>query len=328
MENNKRRICVGLPCYNEKENIRPLYQELVHEFETNLPQYDYVLQFIDNCSTDGTQEVIEELCRENRHVRAIFNGKNFGPDRSASYNFSQMKDADCAVLMTTDFQTPVSMISEFVKEWENGALIVAGIKKKSKENKLMYGIRALYYNLIQKYSEIEQIEQFTGFGLYDKKFIDFFNTFDEPFLNLRGLVAEYGYNVKLIPFEQPKRRFGKSKSNFYYLFDLAMYNFTSYTKVGLRIATLLGLIFSCISMVIAIVYFVYKIIYWNEFSIGIAPLVIGVFFIGALQLLFLGLLGEYIMSINTRLLNRPRVIEKKRLNFENEPLSNEEKTKF
>lgn len=313
---NKKRICVGLPCYNEKDNIIPLYEELVHEFVNNLPEYDYILQFIDNCSTDGTQLIIEELCKKDKHVRAIFNGKNFGPDRSASYNFCQMDDADCAILMTTDFQTPVSMIPEFVHEWEKGALIVAGVKKKAKENKVMYAIRIIYYLLIQKFSEIEQIEQFTGFGLYDKKFVSFFKTFDEPFLNLRGLVAEYGYDVKLIPFEQPARRAGKSKSNFYYLFDLAMYNFTSYTKIGLRLATFIGGVVSFISMVIAVCYLVYKVIHWNDFSVGMAPVVIGVFFFGALQLLFLGLLGEYIMSVNTRMLKRPRVIEKKRINFE------------
>lgn len=312
----KKRICVGLPCFNEKDNIMPLYEELVAEFENHLPEYDYILQFIDNCSTDGTQLKIEELCKKTKKVRAIFNGKNFGPDRSASYNFCQMSDADCVILMTTDFQTPVEMISEFVHEWEKGALIVAGIKKKAKENKVMYAIRKLYYSLIQKFSDIEQIEQFTGFGLYDKKFVDFFKNFEDPFLNLRGLVAEYGYDVKLIPFEQPKRRAGKSKSNFYYLFDLAMYNFTTYTKIGLRLATFLGCIISILSFIVAIFYFILKIIYWNNFSLGIAPVIIGVFFLGALQLFFLGLLGEYIMSINTRILCRPRVIEKKRINFE------------
>lgn len=311
----KKRICVGLPCYNEKDNIIPLYNELVREFENNLPEYDYMLQFIDNCSTDGTQEIIEELCKKTKKVRAIFNGKNFGPDRSASYNFCQMDDADCVILMTTDFQTPVEMISEFVHEWENGFLIVAGVKNKAKENRLMYFIRNVYYTLIQNFSDIEQIEQFTGFGLYDKCFVDFFKKFDEPFLNLRGLVAEYGYNIKLIPFEQPKRRAGKSKSNFYYLFDLAMYNFTTYTKKGLRLATFLGCSVSVLSLIVALIYFIYKVTHWNNFSLGVAPIIIGVFFFGSLQLFFLGLLGEYIMSINTRMLNRPRVIERKRINF-------------
>lgn len=315
---NKKRICIGLPCFNEKDNIEPLYQELIHEFETNLPEYDYRFQFIDNCSTDGTQEIIAKLCEQNKKVRAIFNGKNFGPDRSASYNFCQMDDGDCVILMNTDFQTPVAMISQFIHEWEKGALIVAGVKKASKENKLMYGIRSLYYSLIQKYSDITQIEHFTGFGLYDKKFVDFFKTFEDPFLNLRGLVAEYGYDIKLIPFEQPARRAGKSKSHFYYLFDLAMYNFTSYTKVGLRLATFSGAIISVLSIVVAIVYLIYKLTHWDAFSVGIAPLIIGVFFFGALQLFFLGLLGEYIMAVNTKIAKRPRVIERKRINFDEE----------
>jgi len=311
----QKRICIGLPCYNEKDNIQPLYEELVNEFKTNLPQYDYVLQFIDNCSNDGTREIIEKLCEEDKHVRAIFNAKNFGPDRSASHNFCQMGDCDCAILMNTDFQTPVSMISTFVKEWEQGALIVAAIKKSSKENALMYKVRSFYYKMIQKFSNIEQIEHFTGFGLYDKTFVQFFSQIDEPIINLRGLVAEYGCNVKFIEFEQPNRKHGKSKSNFYYLFDLAMYNFTSYTKIGLRLSTFIGAFISAISIVIAFVYFILKIIYWYSFSFGMVPLVCGVFFLGALQLMFLGLLGEYIMSINTKIAHRPRVKEEKRLNF-------------
>lgn len=180
----------------------------------------------------------------------------------------------------------------------------------------MFAVRSLYYKMIQKFSDVIQIEHFTGFGLYDKKFVDFFRTFEDPFLNLRGLVAEYGYCVKLIPFEQPIRRAGKSKSRFYYLFDLAMYNFTSYTKIGLRLATFLGAVVSAVSLVIAAVYFIYKLMHWNDFSVGVAPLVIGVFFFGALQLFFLGLLGEYIMTINTKVTKRPRVIEEKRLNFD------------
>lgn len=313
---DRKRICIGLPCYNEKDNIEPLYQELIHEFKTNLPEYDYRLQFIDNCSTDGTQDIIENLCKKDKRVRAIFNGKNFGPDRSASYNFCQMDDADCVILMNTDFQTPVKMISQFVQEWEKGFLIVAGVKKSAKEKKAMYAVRSLYYSLIQKYSDITQIEQFTGFGLYDKRFVEFFKTFDEPFLNLRGLVAEYGYDIKLIPFEQPTRRAGKSKSNFYYLFDLAMYNFTSYTKIGLRLATFSGAFISACSVIVAIIYFVYKLTHWDAFSVGVAPAIIGVFFFGALQLFFLGLLGEYIMAVNTKITKRPRVIERRRINFD------------
>lgn len=315
MEKNRKKICVGLPCYNEKDNIEPLYEELVDEFESNLPGYDFILQFIDNCSTDGTQLIIEKICNKDRRVRAIFNGKNFGPDRSASHNFCEMDDADCVILMATDFQTPAYMIPIFVHEWEQGALIVAGIKENAKENKLMYTFRSFYYSLIQKYSEIEQIEHFTGFGLYDKIFVDFFRKFDDPFLNLRGLVAEYGYAMKYIPFEQPERKKGKSKNNFYYLFDFAMYNFTSYTKI-LRIATFLGGGISIFSFIIAVIYLISKLVYWDEFSVGIAPIIISVFFFGSLQLFFIGLLGEYIMSINSRMLKRPKVIEKKRINFE------------
>lgn len=312
---NKKIICVGLPCYNERDNIEPLYEALVKEFTDNLPEYEYRLQFIDNCSTDGTRDIIEDICRRDKHVRAIFNAKNFGPDRSASHNLSQM-DGDCAILMATDFQTPVSMITTFVHEWENGAMIVAAIKKKSKENKLMFALRGLYYKIIKKLSSIEQIEQFTGFGLYDKVFLDFFRQFDDQLINLRGLVAEYGYKVKYVEFEQPQRRSGKSKSNFLYLYDLAMYNFVTYTTIGLRLATFIGAIMAFCSVLVAIIYFIYKLTHWNAFSVGMAPLVIGVFFIGAIQLIFLGIMGEYIMAINTKIKKKPRVMEEKRINFD------------
>ena len=311
----KKVVCVGLPCYNERENIEPLYQALVKEFDENLPEYDYRLQFIDNFSTDGTREIIEKLCDKDKHVRAIFNAKNFGPDRSASHNLCQM-EGDCGILMATDFQTPVSMISTFIHEWEKGALIVAGIKKDSEESRLMLAMRGMYYKIIKRLSSVEQIEQFTGFGLYDKIFLDFFKQFDDPLINLRGLVAEYGYKVKYIEFEQPKRRAGKSKNNFWYLYDLAMYNFVTYTTIGLRIATFLGVIIAGISALVSLLYFIYKLTHWDAFSVGVAPIVMGVFFIGSVQLIFLGILGEYIMSINSQLKKKPRVMEEKRINFD------------
>lgn len=311
---DKKTICVGLPCYNEEDNIEPLYLALVKEFNENLPEYNYLLQFIDNCSTDGTRKIIEKICREDKCARAIFNAKNYGPDRSASHNLCQM-EGDCAILMATDFQTPVNMISRFVHEWENGALIVAGIKKHSKENPIMFAIRGLYYKILNKFSFIEQIEQFTGFGLYDKVFLDFFKTFDDPFINLRGLVAEYGYKIKYIEFVQSRRRSGKSKNNFWYLYDLAMYNFVTYTIMGVRIATFLGILGTGISSAAAIFCLIYKALHWSTFSVGTILIIIGMFFIGAVQLTFLGFLGEYVLSINSKLNKKPRVMEEKRINF-------------
>ena len=231
-----------------------------------------------------------------------------------------MKQAygDCVVRMCADFQDPVDMIPKFVKEWEDGHKIVIGVKKASQERKIMYKIRGLYYKLIQKITDIDHIEQFTGFGLYDKKFVDVVRDLHDPMPYLRGIIAELGFDYKAIPYTQPKRRAGKSKNNFYSLYDYAMIGITSYSKVVMRLATFAGFIIGGLSLVAALVYLVLKLMYWDRFSAGIAPMVIGMFFLGSLQLFFIGFLGEYVLSINTRVLDRPLVVEEERLNFEEE----------
>ena len=218
--------------------------------------------------------------------------------------------------MATDFQTPPELIPTLVREWEKGAKVVCAIRTGSKENWGMRTIRKLYYKLIDKFSDIEQLSGFTGFGCYDRKFLDICRKIDDPLPSFRGMVAEFGYKMVLVPFEQPKRKSGKSKNNFYTLFDIAMKNFTMYTKVGLRCATLLGFLIAGLSVLIGLVYLVMKCIWWSSFQAGIAPVLIGMFFLGAVQLVFIGFLGEYVMNINLRIMKRPLVIEERRLNFE------------
>lgn len=310
-----KKISVVIPCYNEEENVEAICEAVENEIKKELSNYDYEILFIDNCSTDKTRQLISGICKKNKKVKAILNAKNFGQFNSPYYGMLQ-STGDCTILICADFQDPVDMIPKFVKEWENGYRIVIGIKETSKENKIMYFLRSCYYKIIKKMSDTEQIEHFTGFGLYDKSFIEVLRNLDEPTPFLRGIVAELGYSRKDVPYEQAKRRAGKTHNNFYKLYDAAMLSFTSYTKVGLRLATFGGLFIGFVSFIVAMVYLVLKLCNWEMFSAGSAPIVIGMFFLGAIQLFFLGFLGEYILSINARMMKRPLVIEEKRINFE------------
>lgn len=315
-KSRKKKISIMIPCYNEVENVELMAMAVKNVMEESLSQYDYDITFIDNCSVDGTRDKIEALCENDKKIKAIFNVTNFGQFNSPFYGMCQC-DGDCVVPICCDFQDPVEMIPVFVKEWENGHKIVSGIKTKSKESGFIYFLRTIYYKLIKNMSSVRMIEHFTGFGLYDKTFIALMRELDDPIPFLRGIVAEYGggFNLIEVEYTQQKRAAGKTHNNFYTLYDAAMLSFTSYTKVGLRLATFLGGIVAGISFVIAIVYTVLKIVYWNRFQAGNAPLTIGVFFIGGLQLLFIGLIGEYILNINTRIINRPIVVEERRINF-------------
>ncbi len=284
-------------------------------FEKELTQYDYELLFIDNASADRTRELLREICAKNKKVKAIFNAKNFGQFNSPYHGILQTT-GDCTISMVCDFQDPIDLIPKYLKEWEEGYKIVIGIKSKSQENPIMYFLRSIYYKMIKKFSDVEQIEHFTGSGLYDKEFVQVLRDLKDPTPFLRGIVAELGFKRKEIEYEQPQRRAGKTHNNFYTLYDAAMLSFTSYTKIGLRLATFLGLGVGGISFVIAIIYLVMKLIFWDRFDAGMAPVLIGMFFLGAVQLLFLGLIGEYILSINQRVMNRPLVVEEERINFE------------
>lgn len=313
-ESRMKKISVLIPCYNEVENVVPMSEAVVEVLTKQLPNYDYELIFIDNCSKDGTRERLRDICRINPKVRAILNTKNFGQFNSPYYGLCQTS-GDCAISMCADFQDPVEMIPQFINEWENGYKIVCGIKATSKENKFIRSLRTLYYKMIKKFSDVEQIEHFTGFGLYDKSFIDTLRDLHDPTPFLRGIVAELGPERKEIPYEQQKRRAGKTHNNFYTLYDAAMLSFTSYTKIGLRIALIGGFILAALSICVAIVYLVLKLVWWDTFSAGSAPILLAVLVFGSVQLFFIGLVGEYIMSMNLRIMNRPLVIEEERINF-------------
>ena len=308
-----KKISITIPCYNEEENVYPLHDALVEMFERDLPNYEYELLYIDNCSSDRTRELLKELGKQDKHVKAILNAKNFGQFNSPYYGMMQTT-GDCTILMAADFQDPVEMVPKYVAEWEKGYKIVIGRKTSSKESSIVYHLRSLYYKIIKKFSEVEQIEHFTGF--YDKDFMDVLRNLKDPTPFLRGIVAELGYKRKEIPYEQPQRRAGKTHNNWYSLYDAAMLSFTSYTKIGLRLATFIGIFVGALSFIIAIVYLIMKLVFWDTFTAGMAPVIIGMFFLGSVQLFFLGFMGEYILSMNQRIMNRPLVIEEERINFD------------
>lgn len=309
-----KKISVMIPCFNEQENVREIAKAVADILENELPQYDYELLFIDNCSTDKTRVYLRELCKQNPKIKAIFNARNFGQFNSPYYGMCQTT-GDCTITMCCDFQDPVEMIPKFIEEWENGYKIVSAIKSSSKENGFIYFLRTVYYKMIRKMSSVEMIEHFTGFGLYDKSFIEILRDLHDPIPFIRGIVAEFGYKRKEIEYEQPKRRAGKTHNNWYSLYDAAMLSITSYTKVGLRLATFGGFLGAIISFIIAAIYFVLKLIYWDSMPAGMTPLILGVFGLGSIQLFFIGFLSEYVMNINTRIMNRPLVIEEERINF-------------
>ena len=309
-----KTVSIMVPTYNEEDNVELSYDAIINEFKINVKKYDYEIVFIDNCSSDKTRQKLIKLCKKDEKVKAIFNAKNFGQLKSPYYGILQTT-GECSIMMVADFQDPVEMIHKFIDEWEKGYKIVIGIKNSSKESKLFYFLRSCYYKLIKKIASTEQIEHFTGFGLYDKEFIEVLRTLNDPMPYFRGIISEIGFERKEINYEQPKRLHGKSKNNFFSLYDIGMLGITSYSKVMIRLATLLGSMIAGLSLLIGLVYLVLKLLFWDNFPAGSAPIAIGVFFMGAVQLLFLGLIGEYILNINTRVMNRPLVVEERRINF-------------
>ena len=312
-----KKISIMVPCYNEEENVVPLSEALIAMFEKDLPQYDYEILFIDNDSRDTTRVKLRALCENNKKIKAIFNAKNFGQFNSPYYGILQT-EGDCTIPVCADFQDPIDVIPRLVAEWEKGYKIVCAVKTSSKENPVMYFLRSCYYKMIKKMSSVDQIEHFTGFGLYDKSFVQVLRDLKDPIPFIRGIVGELGFKRTEIEYTQAQRRAGKTHNNFYTLYDAAMLSFTSYTKIGLRIATFLGTACAGLSVIVAIIYFILKLIYWNRFQAGMVPLIILVSLTSSLQLFFIGLLGEYILSMNKRLMNRPLVVEEERLNFKPE----------
>lgn len=311
-------ISILIPTYNEEENIPLVYERVVSVMENKLPQYAFEVVFIDNASTDRSREKIQELGARDRRVKAIFNAKNFGYSRSHFYGLTQMT-GDAVMLLHADMQNPPELIPQFVEKWEQGGKVIIGIKTKSKENGFVYFVRSIYYKLMRHMSEVEQIEHFTDFELLDKSFIQVLRKIDDPMPYLRGIVCELGFGMEKIYYTQEQREHGKSYANFFKLYDLAMMGITSYSKTLMRMATFVGAGLGFVCFIIALRVFIRKLLDWNSFSLGSAAATIGIFFLGAVQLFFIGILGEYILSINSRVIRRPLVIEEKRMNFEEKP---------
>ena len=307
-----KTISIITPCFNEEENVQELYERIQKAME-NL-DYEYEHIYIDNASTDRTVELLRGIAAQDKRVKVIINTRNFGHIRSPYYGLLQ-GSGDAIISMVSDLQDPPEMISEFIKKWEEGYKIVIGVKTHSEESGLFYFLRSLYYRTLRKLSDIQLIDNFTGFGLYDKQVIEILRNIEDPYPYFRGLIADIGFEYAQIEFTQPRRKRGISKNNFYTLYDMAMLGVTSYTKVPLRLATMLGFLSALLSFIIGFIYLVFKLINWQDFSLGIAPVIIGIFFMGSVQMFFLGIVGEYIGSIYTLAVRRPLVIEKERINF-------------
>ena len=314
MNSELKLISVVTGCYNEEENVKELYEQVKAVF-SDLPQYNYEHIFIDNASKDRTVAILKEIAQKDHRVKIIVNTRNFGHIRSPYHALMQAK-GDAVIGIVADLQDPPIMIKEFIKKWEEGYKIVIGIKAQSEESPLFFAIRKAYYNLVGRLSEIELIKNFTGFGLYDQKVIETLRSIDDPYPYFRGLISDIGFERAVIEYVQPSRKRGFTKNNFYTLYDLAMLGITNHSKVPLRLATMTGFIVALFSLLVAFGYFAYKLIFWQSFSVGIAPLVIGLFFFSSVQLIFIGIIGEYIGAIYTQVLKRPLVIEKERINFD------------
>jgi glycosyltransferase involved in cell wall biosynthesis len=310
-------ISIVTPCYNEAENVESAYQK-VKELFASLGNYRYEHLFIDNASTDGTVEILRRIAARDRNVKVIVNSRNFGHVRSPFHAVLQAR-GDAVIPVVADLQDPLSLIPEFLEYWEQGAKVVMGVKVRSKENPLMFLLRRAYYRLVNRLADIELVENYYGFGLYDRVVIEAMRQMDDPYPYGRGIVCEVGFQPVKVAYTQSRRQRGVTKNNFFTLFDVAMLAVTNYSRVPLRLATMLGFTAAGLSFLVGLAYFVYKLLYWRSFSVGIAPLVVGLFFFGSVQLFFIGVLGEYIGAIHTQVLHRPLVIERERINFDAPP---------
>jgi len=308
-----KHVTIVAPCYNEEENVEELYARVVAAM-SRCPAYSFDLLFIDNASTDGTVALLRGLAAKDPRVRVIVNARNFGHIRSPYHGLLQA-DGDAVIGMASDLQDPPELIPEFIGKWEAGYKVVMGVKSKSEETAIFYALRSLFYRTLRRFSEIELVEHFTGFGLYDRQVMDVLRTISDPYPYFRGLIADIGFESAKIEFLQPGRKRGITKNNFYTLFDMAMLGFTNHSKVPLRLATLLGFATGFASFLVGLFYFAYKLANWDRFQLGLAPIVIGLFFFSSIQLIFLGIVGEYVGAIHTQVLKRPLVVERERINF-------------
>lgn len=308
-----KKISIVTPCFNEAANVEALYSRVKDIFKT-LGSYEYEHIFIDNASTDGTQAILRKMAAADVNVKVILNTRNFGWIRSQFYGLIQGR-GDAVIMLVADFQDPPEMIKDFLRQWEAGYKVVLGIKTNSGESGLMFALRTFYYNLVDNLSEVRINKNNTGFGLYDQEVIVQMRKLDEPYPFFRGLVSELGYETAKVEYFQPARKRGITKNNFYSLYDAGMLGIINHSKVPLRLAIFAGGALAGVNLLVALGYLVYKLIYWDSFSVGIAPAVIGLFFFSSVQLIFLGVIGEYIGAIYTQVLKRPLVIEKERINF-------------
>jgi len=318
MKNRKKLISIVTPCYNEVENIEELCQRLTKVMSEQ--PYDYEHICIDNCSTDGTIDKIKAIAAVDKRVKLIVNARNFGHIRSPYYGLMQSK-GDASILIASDLQDPPEMIAEFIKKWEDGFKIVLAVKPESEESKFMFALRKTYYSTISKISEVPLVQNATGAGLFDQDVIKIMRSIQDSYPYFRGLLCEIGFPIATVPFKQPRRTRGVTKNNFYTLYDIGMLGITNHSKVPLRLMVMSGFLLSFLSLIVAFVFFVAKLIFWDSFQLGVAPVLIGVFFFAAIQTFFIGMLGEYIGSIHTQVRNMPLVVEMERVNFDN----NEEK---
>jgi len=307
------KISVVSGTFNEAENVEDIYSQVKDVF-AGLPQYEYEHIFIDNASTDNTVGVLRGLAARDRNLKVIVNARNFGPIRSWYFGMLQ-GTGDAVIAIASDLQDPPILIKDFLTEWGKGYKIVLGIKKQSEETPVFFAVRKFYYRLIKRLADVEMNENNTGFGLYDAAVISVLREIRDPYPFFRGLICEIGFESAKVPFIQPQRKRGITKSNFYLLYDIAMLGITEHSKVPLRLAAMLGFFTSLISLIFGLVYLLYKLIFWNSFPLGMAPIAIGLFFFASVQLFFIGILGEYIGSIQTKVLNRPLVVVKEKINF-------------
>lgn len=307
-------ISVVAPCYREEANIQKLYDRIITIFAEQIPGYDYEIVFIDNASTDNTVSIIKTLCEKDSRVKLIVNARNFGHIRSPYHGLLQAM-GDAVILMASDLQDPPECIPDFVRKWKEGYKLVLGVKKQEIGSPIMSLVRKFYYRLLSVLSEVEIIKDYTGFGLYDRCVVEELRVLNDSYPYLRGIISELGYDAAQIEFVKPPRQGGITHNNFYTLYDMAMLGITNHSKIPLRLATMLGFAMSLVSLLVAIGYFIFKLLFWEELAMGLAPLIIGMFFFGSVQLFFLGIVGEYVGAIHTQVLARPLVIEKERINF-------------
>jgi glycosyltransferase involved in cell wall biosynthesis len=306
-------ITVLTPCFNEQENVEPLYEAVRAVFAT-LPNYRYEHLFIDNASTDRTVDILRSLAERDPNVKVIVNARNFGPVRSPFHGLMQAR-GDAVIGMVADFQDPPELIPDLIAKWEQGFKAVMTVKQASKENRMMYALRERYYNLLARISNVRIVQNATGSGLFDRVVIEAMRQIDDPYPFFRGLIAEIGYAVAEVPYSQPRRLRGVSTNNFYSLYEMAFLGIVSHSKVPLRLATMLGFALAALSLLVALGYLIAKLLFWSRFELGIAPVLIGFFFISSVQLFFVGIVGEYIGSIFTQVKKLPLVFEKERINF-------------